>query len=131
MKSEEKFAKADTFSIVYREKHDKKVFINELTNFPPALTESGSMYHSSKSIFSSNSSKFLKLYLNHHSKKKNVMVVDLSVVDNTLSNRKSIKQKTFGEFSEYVFVELNNLFRRLEVNGIDLNQKNYWCSINF
>ena len=120
MKSEEKFAKADTFSIVYREKHDKKVFINELTNFPPALTESGSMYHSSKSIFSSNSSKFLKLYLNHHSKKKNVMVVDLSVVDNTLLNN-----------TLYVFVELNNLFRRLEVNGIDSDQKNYWCSINF
>ena len=26
-----------------------------------------------------------------------------------LSNRKSIKPKIFGEFSEYVFVELNNL----------------------
>ena len=40
------------------------------------------------------------------------MVVDLSVVVNALSNRKSIKPKKFGEFSEYVFVELNNLSRR-------------------
>ena len=40
------------------------------------------------------------------------MVVDLSVVVNALSNRKSIKPKKFGEFSEYVFVELNNLSGR-------------------
>ena len=40
------------------------------------------------------------------------MVVDLSVVVNALSNRKSIKPKKFGEFSEYVFAELNNLSRR-------------------
>ena len=39
------------------------------------------------------------------------MVVDLPVVVNELSNRKSIKQ-TFGELSEYIFVELNNLSRR-------------------
>ena len=38
------------------------------------------------------------------------MVVDLLVVANPLSNRKLIK--TFGEFSEYVFVELNDLSRR-------------------
>ena len=40
------------------------------------------------------------------------MVVDLSVVVNVLSNRKSVKPKVFGEFSEYVFVELKNLSRR-------------------
>ena len=40
------------------------------------------------------------------------MVVDLSVVVNAPSNRKSIKPKTFREFSDYVFVELNNLSRR-------------------
>ena len=40
------------------------------------------------------------------------MVIDLLVVVNALSNRKSIKPKVFGEFSEYVFVELNNLSRR-------------------
>ena len=40
------------------------------------------------------------------------MVIDLLVVVNVLSNRKSIKPKAFGEFSEYVFVELNNLSRR-------------------
>ena len=39
------------------------------------------------------------------------MVVDLPVVVNELSNRKSIKP-TFGELSEYIFVELNNLSRR-------------------
>ena len=40
------------------------------------------------------------------------MLVDLSVVVNALSNRNSIKPKAFGQFSEYVFVELNNLPRR-------------------
>ena len=40
------------------------------------------------------------------------MVVDLPVVVNVISNRKSIKQNTIGKFSEYVFVELNNLSRR-------------------
>ena len=40
------------------------------------------------------------------------MVVDLSVVVNALSNRKSINSKTFGEFSKYVFVELSNLSGR-------------------
>ena len=39
------------------------------------------------------------------------MVVDLSVVVNAPSYRKSIKPKTFREFSDYV-VELNNLSRR-------------------
>ena len=39
------------------------------------------------------------------------MVVDLSVVVNAPSDRKSIKPKTFREFSNYV-VELNNLSRR-------------------
>ena len=38
------------------------------------------------------------------------MVVDLLVFANPLSNRKLIK--TFGEFSEYVFVELNDLSRK-------------------
>ena len=47
---------------------------------------------------------------------------------------------TFGEFSEYVFVELNNLSRRsakidivcdLYPEGIDSNRKTYWCSIKF
>ena len=40
------------------------------------------------------------------------MVADLSVVVNALSNRKSIKPKTFEQFSEYVFVELKHLSRR-------------------
>ena len=40
------------------------------------------------------------------------MVIDLSVLVNALSNRKSIKPKKFGEFSEYVFAELHNLSRR-------------------
>ena len=40
------------------------------------------------------------------------MVAELSVVVNALSNRKSIKLKTFAEFSEYIFIELNNLSRR-------------------
>ena len=39
------------------------------------------------------------------------MVTVLSVVVKALSNKKSIKPKTLGEFSGYVFVELNNLSR--------------------
>ena len=59
------------------------------------------------------------------------MVVYLSVVVNALSNRKLIKQKTFGEFFEYVFVELSNLSRRsaridivcdLHPNGVNLKK---------
>ena len=53
------------------------------------------------------------------------MVVDLSVVVNALSNKKSIKPKTFVEFSEYVFVELNSLSRRSASIDIecDLNRE--------
>ena len=51
LKSEEKFAKAATFSIPYREEQVKRVFSNEVTNSPSALTEGDSMYHSSKSDF--------------------------------------------------------------------------------
>ena len=45
LKSEEKFEKAATFSIHYREEQIKRVFSNEVTNFLAALTEGGSMYH--------------------------------------------------------------------------------------
>ena len=53
------------------------------------------------------------------------MVVDLSVVVNAQSNKKSIKPKTFVEFSEYVFVELNSLSRRSASIDIecDLNRE--------
>ena len=49
LKNEEKFAKAATFSIPYHEEQVKRVFSNEVTKFLSALTEGGSMYHSSKS----------------------------------------------------------------------------------
>ena len=49
LKSEEKFAKATTFSIPYREEQVKRVFSNKVTNFPSALIEGGSRYNSSKS----------------------------------------------------------------------------------
>ena len=39
LNSEEKFSKAATFSIPYCEEQFKRVFNNELTNFPSALTE--------------------------------------------------------------------------------------------
>ena len=53
------------------------------------------------------------------------MVVDLSVVVNAPSNRKSIKPKTVVEFSEYVFAELNSLSRRSASIDIvcDLNRE--------
>ena len=112
LKSEEKFAKATTFSIPYREEQVKRVFSNEVTNFPSALTEGGSMYHSSKSDLLKRFKQILEVTLEPPLEEKNAMVVDLSVAVNTLSNRQSIKPKTFGEFSECVFVELNNLSRR-------------------
>ena len=49
LKSGEKFAKAATFSIPYGEEQVERVFSNEVTNFPSALTKGGSMHHSSKS----------------------------------------------------------------------------------
>ena len=45
LKSEEKFEKAATFSIPYREEQIKRVFNNEVKHFLTALTEGGSMYH--------------------------------------------------------------------------------------
>ena len=112
LKSEEKFAKATTFSIPYREEQVKRVFSNEVTNFPSALTEGGPMYHSSKSDLLKRFKQILEVTLEPPLEEKNAMVVDLSVAVNTLSLRQSIKPKTFGEFSECVFVELNNLSRR-------------------
>ena len=37
LKSEKKFAKAATFSILYREEQVKRVFSNKVTNFPSSL----------------------------------------------------------------------------------------------
>ena len=44
-----KAAKAATFSLPYRNQQVKRVFSDEVTNFPSTLTEASSMYHSSKS----------------------------------------------------------------------------------
>ena len=70
------------------------------------------MYHSSKLDFLKWFKQILEVILEPPLEEKNAMVVDLSVVVNALSNRKSIKPKTFGGFSEYVFLEVNNLWRR-------------------
>ena len=110
MKSKKKFAKAATFSLPFHEQQVKTVFSNEVTNVPFVLTELVSMYHSSKSDFLKRFNQIPKVIL-ELPREKNAMVVDLPVVVNVISNRKSIKQKTIGEFSEYVFVELNNLSR--------------------
>ena len=107
LKSEEKFAKAAAFSITYREEQVKRVFSNEVTNFP-----SISMCHSSKSGLLKRWKQILEVILEPPLEEKKAMVVDLLVAVNGLSNTKSIKPKTFGEFYEYVFVELNNLSRR-------------------
>ena len=112
LKSEEKSAKAATFSILNCKEQVKRVFRNEVTNFPSTLNEEGSMYHSSKSDLLKRFKEIPEVIFEPPLKEKNAMVVDLSVVVNALSNRKSIKPKTFGEFSEYIFVELNNLSRR-------------------
>ena len=112
MKSEEKFAKAATFSITYREEQVKRVFSNEVTNFPSILTEGGSICHSSKSGVLKRLKQIPEVILEPPLEEKNAMVVDLLVAVNALSNTKSIKPKTFGEFYEYVFDELNNLSRR-------------------
>ena len=51
------------------------------------------------------------------------MVVYLSVVVNALSNRKSVKPKTFRKISDYAFVELNNLSRRsARIEGLNLKE---------
>ena len=95
LKSEEKFAKAANFSIPYREEQVKKIFSNEVTNFPSALTEGGPMYHSSKSDLLERLKQILEVILEPPLEEKNAMVVDLSVVVNALSNRRSIKPKAF------------------------------------
>ena len=54
---------------------------------------------------------------------KIVMVVYLSVVVSTLSNRKSIKPKAFRKISEHVFIELNNLSRwSTRIEGLNLKE---------
>ena len=70
------------------------------------------MHHSSKPNLLKRFKQIPEVILEPPLEVKNVMVMDLSVVVNALSSRKSIKPKTFGEVSEYVFVELNNLSRR-------------------
>ena len=112
LKREEKFPIAATFSIPYREEQDKWVFSNEVANFQSTLTEGGSMYHSSKSDFLKWFKQLPEVILEPPLDGKNAMVVDLSIVVNALSNRKSIKPKTFRKISEYVFVELKNISRR-------------------
>ena len=70
------------------------------------------MYDSSKSDFLKWFKQIPEVILEPPLEEQNTMVVDLSVVVNALSSRKSINSKTFGEFSKYVFVELNNLSGR-------------------
>ena len=91
MKGEEKFPKAATFSIPYREEQVKRVFSSEVINFPFALTEGGSMYHSSKSDILKQFKQIPEIILEPLLEEKDAMVVDLSVVVNALSYRKSIK----------------------------------------
>ena len=91
MKSEEKFPKEATFSISYRQEQVKRVFSNEVTNFPFALTGGSSMYHSSKSDILKQFKQIPEVTLEPLLEEKDAMVVDLSVVVNALSYRKSIK----------------------------------------
>ena len=111
LKSKKKFAKAATFSLPYHEEQVKRLFSNEVTNVPFVLTEEVSMYHSSKSDFLKRFNQIPKVILELPREKK-CNGRRLTNSCNVISNRKSIKQKTIGEFSEYVFVELNNLSRR-------------------
>ena len=90
MKNEKKFAKAATFSIPYREEQVKRVFSIEVTKFPSALTEGGSMYHSLKSDLLKQFKEVPEVILEPPLEEKNAMVLDLSVVVNALSNRKSL-----------------------------------------
>ena len=85
---------------------------NCLEGESPTLTEGGSMYHSLKSDLLKRFKQTPEVVLEPPLEDKNTVVLDLSVVVTALSNRKSIKPKTFGEFSEYVFIELNRLSRR-------------------
>ena len=93
------------------------------------------MYHSSQSDLLKRFKQIPEVILEPPPEEKNAMAMDLSVVVNALSNRKSIKPKTFGEVSEYVFVELNNLSRRsaridivCDLYPEDLNQRNRFKS---
>ena len=69
------------------------------------------MYYSSKSDLLKEFKQIAEVILEPPLEGKRAMVVD-SVIVNGLSNRKSIKPKTFGEYSEYVFYGLNNLSKR-------------------
>ena len=88
MKSEKKFTKAAAFSIPYHEEQVKRVFSNEVTKFPFALTERGSVYHSLKSDLLKQFRQIAEIILEPSPEEKNAMVVDLPVVVNALSNGK-------------------------------------------
>ena len=109
--SASKFAKSAALCQPYREEKVMKAFSNEVTNFPSALTEGGSVYHSSKSDLLKRFKLIPQAVVAQPFEEKNAMIVDLSVIVNYLANRKSIKPKTFGEFSEYLLDELNNISR--------------------
>lgn len=111
-RNEDKFAKSALLCLPHREDRVKRGFKNEVTNFPSALTEGGSMYHSSKSALLKRFKQIPEVILESSQKEGNAMIIDLSVIVNALSNRKSIKPKTIAEFCECVSNELNNLSRR-------------------
>ena len=110
-KSELKFGKSVQVASQFREYLAKECFEYEVTDYPSSLTSGHKMYHSNKADFarfrSIEGAKVDAKHLNN-----SALVVDLSVIVNALSNRKSIKPRTFEDFClNYVYPELMKLSR--------------------
>ena len=109
MKKEERFAKAAQIGFFYRDQAVKECFKYEITEFPSSLTNGGKMYHSTKSDLLTRLKQIQGALSEPKRDEEHAVIFDLSVIINALSNRKSIKPKTIGEFcSKLVFQELDN-----------------------
>ena len=69
-----------------------------MSDYPTAFTTGGSMYHSAKSDLLTRFKHIDGAIITSKCSSTSAVVVDLSVIVNALSNRKSIKPKTFQDF---------------------------------
>ena len=111
-KNELKFGKSIQVASQYRDDLVKECFEYEVTEYPSSLTTGCRMYHSSKADLLIRFRNIEGTKIEDRRMDNSAIVVDLSVIVNALSNRKSITPRTFGDFSlNYLHAELMELSR--------------------
>ena len=112
IKSELKFGKSVQVASQYREYLAKECFEYEVTDYPSSLTSGHKMYHSNKADLFARFRSIEGAKVDDKHLNNSALVVDLSVIVNALSNRKSIKPRIFEDFClNYVYPELMKLSR--------------------